>query len=399
MPFLIRLIASRILIASTAVLSFLGINPEVVVLNDEDANVAAEERKDLIADILEKKEGKEERDYDINIPLNVPDIDPSIDSGQVDLSSITDRIDAIRNEIDKLSRIVPEQNEVVVQDEVPSIDSPQIDSEQVIPTSSRIKNVVVNIVCQNRNGNKISLATGSGVLISSNGVVLTNAHVAQPYLLNNPNLSNYMNCSIVQENIPTVGYKAELLFISEEWMREKSSSSVGTGELDYALLLITANTNPTLRLPLRFPFISFDSSEGVAEKGDNITVAGYPGTGSIFSLSRPSSLVVDNTFIDDVFTFSRNTTDLISTGETPVANRGSSGGGIFENNKLIGTIVTTSPGIIHDSINALSLEYISRDIKKQTGSTLQSFISGNIINKARSFNEVVVPELLRFVSI
>jgi len=53
MPILLRFIAQRAFFLGLSVLTFLGVNPEVNVLTGEEAQIATEERKEVIQDTLD----------------------------------------------------------------------------------------------------------------------------------------------------------------------------------------------------------------------------------------------------------------------------------------------------------------------------------------------------------
>ncbi len=250
---------------------------------------------------------------------------------------------------------------------------------------SKIEDVVVNIICTSKQGNFTSALTGSGVLISSTGVVLTNAHVAHPFLLQN------QNCALYQKNNPYFGYKASLLYIQEEWVKKNkdivtSPNPRGTGEDDYAFLLITSNSNPGGYLPSRFPYAQLSLDQKFYEVGHPISVGGFPGApATLLDLARAGTLKTDDTEIYDVFTFSNGPIDVISTDKTPVAARGASGGGIFHNNNLVALTVTTSGSGDNARINGITTTYIDRDMRADIGVGISTFITGDLQTRASNF--------------
>lgn len=394
---LIRIIAQRVLFFIVGLLAFSGISVELSIHTPEESRIDANERREIIREVLQ----------DENSRLRATEPLAIIDTSKLPISLIPRKtaVEALPH--------VPIKTDVV-----PKIESPKVSSKEtpnIVPTSkppviipqpvetpsidlqtettlpSTANNIVVNIICTNRNGNKISVSTGSGVLISKNGVILTNAHVAQLFLLKNYPTPNYMDCSIRRENIPTIGYTADLLFISGDWLRNSAHlisnpAPRGTGENDYALLVITGSTNPAIVLSSSFPSANIETEDGNTKKGDNITVTGYPGNQlSLLNLTSRARLEINNTTITDVFTFDRITTDVFSTGESSVAQTGSSGGGIFKNNKLIGIIATTGVGISGNFINGITTSYINRDIREESGESLNSMLSGDVRQKSIDF--------------
>jgi len=262
---------------------------------------------------------------------------------------------------------------------------------------STIENSVVNIQCVRRNGNQINLSTGSGVIISPNGVVVTNSHVAQYFLLEELGYT----CTLQRENSSLYAFKAAPLYISEDWignnfMLLSHPAPTGTGEDDYALLYITESTIPSISLPSAFSYMSPNTQNQAVDIGDSVTAAGYPGKSSgSFEIDSSLKLVQDRTSITNIFTFGRSSVDVVATDDTPVARQGSSGGGIFRNNELIGIIAATVGGSLPGElrINAITLDYIDRDIENQTGRNLDDYIEGNLSNLAQSFRSSVAPPL------
>lgn len=391
MPIFIRLIARGVVLFGSALLTFVGISPNISIPTEQEAFEATEERREIIREtIFENAETSKATE-----PIII------VDSTKLPLSQ-----PEIKTETPSLPHIpvqtpLPTTNatETKITEEEPAPEI--ITQENTLP--STIKNVVLNIVCTNRESNKISVTTGSGVLISSKGVVITNAHVAQQFLLENYTREGYMDCSLRRENIPTVGYRAKLLYISKDWLSDnahliKNPAPRGTGENDYAILAITDSTNPTISLPNQFPTASLDTLDGDIKKGDSISVAGYPGNQtSFFDLTSSARLAIEKTIVADVYTFDRITTDVFSTSETRVAERGSSGGGIFKDNELIGIIATTGGSAGDAFINGITLSYINRDIKQETGEDLNSLISGDVKQKANSFTNTEATKLLKLL--
>ena len=240
MPFLIRIIVQRLLAGMIAVLAFFGLEPNIHVNMEPDGPIIVAEADSNIGDILNERDT--ENTFDIRdiattaqelspaevatIPLPqrnileelrrraeeqvtnitqteslrsrqpvfapvpnqsvpsipqqadpVPQPDAIIDipvEESIDQSFIEAFEEALQNELDAL-RIQDESEEV-------SEDEPEPEVPQLVNDTSEtrtIENSVVNIQCVRRTGNQIKLTTGSGVIISTDGVVLTNEHVDQ----------------------------------------------------------------------------------------------------------------------------------------------------------------------------------------------------------------------------
>lgn len=358
MPFLIRIIAQRLLIFIFSFLAFLGINPEINIPTDEEINITEKEQKEIVQEVLQKKV-----DEDFSTP------------------KITEIEQEVQNIVDQLVQTQTQTQEVVEN----VINVPKIETTETGLSfkSDFVENVVVNIVCVNRQVNKISLTTGSGVLVSSSGLILTNSHVANSFLFDDKNSKNYKECSVRRENIPNYGFNAELVYLPSDWILQNKSfftesNPKGSGENDYALLAITSNINPVLSLPSSFEHVSVLDSEEPINEGINILIAAYPGVHTgVFEVDSNAKLKKADSYIEDLITFNGKTIDLVSSGPNQVAQRGSSGGGVFWAQKLLGLITTTDQNGSGSYLNALTLPYIIRDFKNDTSQDFIEFITRN----------------------
>ncbi|MBK8900366.1 MAG: trypsin-like peptidase domain-containing protein [Anaerolineaceae bacterium] len=129
------------------------------------------------------------------------------------------------------------------------------------------------------NGRLQTIWTGSGTIISPNGVILTNAHVAAPLspglatLYNDPELlfgeepdQLVVALSASADLPPTETYVAEL--------------AAADGALDLAVIEITADIdgNPLDPASLDLPYVEVGDSNTIS-LGDEIRILGYPGAG------------------------------------------------------------------------------------------------------------------------
>lgn len=425
MPILLRIVARQAIAIGLSILAFVGIEPNVEIQPRDVQQQATEERKELVQETIQGKASTTVatiplpslnilEELPVRVAINVPTT-PN-ETRPTDVSSHPPVVDQVPTQTKPpVTTVAPNIPDISItitpQSEPPAPEDtdnePATDTTKTQPTPSQqaadttapstIENAVMSIACVMRNGNAIHLTNGSAVLISPKGVVLTNAHVAQMFLLD----ERGYDCTLHRENIPTYGFRAEPLYISESWIEDNARninnpSPTGTGEDDYALLLITANTNPALSLPNRFPYIEPNTETEPVEIGDSVITAAYPGIQSAsLDIAKNTKLRTDKTTVKNVFTFARTTVDVFATNDTSVAKRGSSGGGVFKENKLVGLIVTTNPGSTPTTLilNALTLDYIDRDLRAETGTSLASWLSGDVQDQAQSFQTSAVPRL------
>lgn len=412
MPFLIRLILQRILLFVYSVLAFLGIAPEVHVPAQTGSPVA-ERQEETVTTLINETgsaeqtenvqtviQGAEETITDI-VENTIPDI---VDQIPTDLlPTQAPPIPPVQSPIIKPTSqpVAPEPETPISTQTQPQPTKPTETEEPEPTTNVTIKDLVVNIVCVQTVGNTINVSTGSGVLVSPKGIVLTNAHVAQFFILEayNPNL---ITCSMYKENIPTYGYRGKLLYISPNWVKDnyktiKTANARGTGEDDYALIAITENTNPIFGLPQSFPSAELRFND--VEIGDDVIVAGYPGgPTSLVEITRAGKLKFADVSILEVFTFGGNNIDIFTTSKSEVGAKGASGGGVFygsniNSNALVGTIVTTDGTNGNAKINAITTQYIEEDIENDSGFSLSYYLSGNTAAKIKDFEEQHVEPL------
>ena len=129
------------------------------------------------------------------------------------------------------------------------------------------------------NGRMQTIWTGSGTILSPDGVILTNAHVAAPTspglatLYNDPELlfgdvpdQLVVALSAAADQPPTETYIAEL--------------AAADGALDLAVIKITAdlNGNALNSADLDLPFVEVGDSNSIT-LGEEIRILGYPGAG------------------------------------------------------------------------------------------------------------------------
>lgn len=272
--------------------------------------------------------------------------------------------------------------------------------ESVADINAAARSALVNILCTPRGGS-LSPISGSGVLIDPRGVILTNAHVAQYVLLSQDPRVN-LSCVVRIGGPARAQWVPGVLYIPSVWVDAhaseiRTSKPIGTGEHDYALLIVTASAT-SAPPPPSFPFIQFDTRDAIGFEGDKVLVASYPaeflgGIAARYNLFPASSVAT----IGSLLTFAVRSVDAISLGGIIEAQSGSSGGAVVNAwGRLIGLISTTSSGATtaERDLHALTLSYINRDLNLQSGASLSATLDGNIALKAQVFSDETAPALI-----
>ncbi|HMO77653.1 MAG TPA: serine protease [Candidatus Paceibacterota bacterium] len=283
---------------------------------------------------------------------------------------------------------------------ITAIDPNQVYAEN--PTDA-----LVNIFCTFITETTIRTTTGSGFFIHNDGVILTNAHVAQYLLLGSTDILGEAECIVRQGNPAEPKYLAELLYIPPTWVQENAglindAEPIGTGERDYALLYVTKAIN-NKPLPETFPTLAFDADllpRTITNK--EVTAVGYP-AGSLLRSGPSTNLlpVSSNTTISELYTFGSNYADVFSIRGSQVGEEGSSGGPILnKDGSVIGIIVTRGDDARDGagSLRAITTSYIHRTILEETGFSLARNVSGNLASRAEIFANTLAPFMINLLS-
>ncbi len=261
---------------------------------------------------------------------------------------------------------------------IPAQIDPTLERYSVAGNLTSIAEVSVNIICLQTTGSFVTASTGSGVIISPNGVVVTNAHVAQLILLEKVGFD--IECSVYRASNKDKGYSAEIVFLPPEWVIEnpdtlKNPNPMGTGEHDYALILIYENNIRNLNV---FPYAGVNLDVNLYDIDLPILISGFPGGPlNVHSLRSAGVFRTDNSKITDLFTFSSREPTVFSTERTIVAERGASGGGIFNGGSLVGITVTIAQQDGGYRINALTTSYINSAIFSSMGMNLLQILGSD----------------------
>lgn len=254
-------------------------------------------------------------------------------------------------------------------------------------SATALRKALVNIICYVPVGSGLHSISGSGVFIDAKGIILTNAHIAQYFLLADRTVS----CSIRTGSPAVDSYQAGLIYIPSAWIHANPDVLTkvlprGTGEYDFALLAITKSKTKS---PLPSSFPSVPLAQFPPTSFIPVAIATY-GAQFLEINQIQSSLFPTIVFgsVKDVFTFDKNTIDVLALGGSPAAQEGSSGGGVADaTGSLVGTITTSTIEGSTDtrSLEAITASYIRAEYERETGSSLDTLLSTPTENSLADF--------------
>lgn len=266
------------------------------------------------------------------------------------------------------------------------------------------RKATVNILC-NTKGGELSPISGTGAVVDSHGLILTNAHIAQYLLLKDFGQKDYVQCVARTGSPAYPKYKLELVYISPAWVENnktqlKEQNPKGTGENDFAFLRITTMIDGSAA-PETIPFIPMNVRENITVS-EPVLLSSYPaGFLGGLSILQDLSITTTVTTIQDLFTFKDGTIDIVAVGGTVVSQKGSSGGLVVDSKAtLIGVISTSSDGktTSERKLNAITLAYINRELQKEMHMDIVDFLSQSGASFAESFQKNTAPLLTKTIT-
>ena len=265
---------------------------------------------------------------------------------------------------------------------VPTINPAQVASQELTASGGKLLHSLVNIVCVSSDPSIPSIS-GSGVIIDSRVIILTAAHVAQLFLLQDYLGPNKVACLIRTGSPARRAYLAEPIYVSPSWIKNNShtltsTAPQGTGENDFALLGITGTATST-PLPTSFPALPLGHTDPIV--GQNFAIGSY-GAQYLSSSELNYSLYPILVFgtVQDRYTYHTNTLDLVSVIGSAASQEGSSGGALVDSGGEVSGIITTSSvagTLANRSLNAITISHIRRSFTADTGDDLDSIIAEN----------------------
>ncbi|MEK7510888.1 MAG: trypsin-like peptidase domain-containing protein [Patescibacteria group bacterium] len=262
-----------------------------------------------------------------------------------------------------------------------------------VHAASSVEDATVNLYCRLKSGNTTYSTSGSGVFVSDRGVILTNAHVAQYFLLAGEKGRVRGTCTVRTGSPAKDTYTASLLYLSPLWIEAnvaefKKKIPTGTGEGDFALLYVTGAVKGGT-LPPTFPYIT--PSFLYATEGESVTIAGYPTENRNFKeIQRELPRLVTTSTITSVRSFTPSTSaEVLTIASSSAASAGVSGGPVVKSDGTLAGIVSTKGGSL---LRAVSVSHMNTKLMSETGMTLSGMLIGDLAMRAQTNRALITPK-------
>ncbi|MDP3764783.1 MAG: trypsin-like peptidase domain-containing protein [bacterium] len=276
--------------------------------------------------------------------LTKPKLQPVLDQKAIDL---------IQQKINEVSSIPLSPISPVLTPPPPRLSQPVLYDK----ASSR----VVNFFCEYANG----VETASGVIISPNGYILTNAHVAEAFVTD----KNY-ECRIRQGSpAKNIGY-AKIVMFPSVYVGAPKNWDGHANDVSIWKMTRSAGGEPIAN---DFPYYSIDTNF-LPKKDQILATFSYPGELLGYEvLLKSFNMLFGETIVSEF------NADFIVSGMSLSSQSGSSGGILVDiyTNKFAGLIfgVTTTANINERKLFSLSPYAVERVVKTETGLSLADFLN------------------------
>lgn len=274
----------------------------------------------------------------------------------------------------------------ILKREVVAEKEPLLDIEKL---NTLVRGSVINIFCTTKSGGDLRPLSGSGIIISKNGIILTNAHIGQYFLIRDYKVKDFLTCVGRTGSPAYPEYKLELVYLPDEWLTENAEkindeNPLSTGENDYAFVVITGSTSGRELSNIdNLPYLEGETKDMFAPK-DSVMLAAYPAgfLGGII-IQKDLWLVSSISTISKLFYFNNpEKIDLFTVHGNIISQKGASGGAVVSLNsgKLLGIITTATTNTKTTSereLSVLTFPYIKSQFEKNSGKTLETFLLEN----------------------